>query len=489
MFGSIVSVYITINDNYPVNCRISGWMMICSVLLLQANAYAIDCSNRGTVGRQETGQYISNNITRNIEGEPYTNNSYTSFYISIDVQCSIVDELSARLKNSWEYSQHYNSQGEFEGQDNNTSFIYSEAFLSWQPFDNLFFDIGKIDKKNGYLFAFSPMDKLRNMTVNPRGTRINSTGAKWQDFYSEGAIGINTTLYTNIGTFDFSVFPRISDNRYPYESSNKWSMKDRTNSDERYAISFESTGLTDVTPSISVYFGDQRGASFGINSHLTDNVLLSIEASYMRQKIRELDFSLVDMLHDFQPNQRYLFSYQTKNSYDFGIGLRYMRTAKQEFGIEYYTQSRGYSRSEWSRYFDVTSFFNYGYISALKKRFPGIPIPPLYLELLNREYQSFLSGFVLETDNQARMGRPLGKHYVTIYMSNNNDEIRTINFNISSVVNLIDFSSIINLHINSYLTENLQGYFGSYYSFGSENSEFGQFGEKGSFYVGLQYIW
>lgn len=485
MFGSIVSVYITINDNYPVNCRISGWMMICFVLLLQANAYAIDCSNRGAVGRQETEQYISNNITRNIKGKPYTNNSYSSIYISIDIQCSFVDELSARLKNAWEYSQHYNSQGEFEGKDNNPSFIYSEAFLSWQPFENLFFDIGKIDKKNGSLFAFSPMDKLRNITINPRGTRINSTGTKWQDFYSEGAIGINTTLYTNIGTFDFSVFPRISDNRDPRKSSNKWNMQDRTNNDERYAISFVSTGLTEVTPSISVYFGDQRGASFGINSHLTDNVLLTVEAAYMRQKIRDFDFSSVDKIHNFQAPA--LFSYKTKNSYDFGIGLRYMRTAKQEFGIEYYTQSRGYSRSEWNRYFDVTSFFNYGYIPALKKLYPGIP--PSWVEWVSSKYKEYSNWFALETDNQARMGRPLGKHYITMYMSNNNDEIRAINFNISSVVNLIDFSSIINLHINSYLTENLQGYFGSYYSFGSENSEFGQFGEKGSFYVGLQYIW
>ncbi len=483
----IVSAYIA-NCKYPlVNRCILAWAItLCVTLLLQSNVYAIDCSNRGAIGRQETGQHIANNITRNIGEKAYTNNQYASLYFSIDIRCSVVDELSFRLKNGMEYSQRYNHQGMFEGKDVNRSFVYSEAFLSWQPFEHLFFDIGKIDKKNSYLFALSPMDKLRNITVNPRGTRINASGSKWQDFYSEGAIGVNATFYTNIGTFDFTALPRISDNRIFLKSANEWHMQDRTNNDDRYAISFVSTGLKDVTPSIAMYLGDQRGITFGISSHLNDRLLLSVEAAYMRQKLRELDFSSVAEIHDLK-FPRSLFSYQERDSYEFGAGLRYMRTAKQEFGIEYYTQSRGYSRSDWDRYFGLTSFFNGGYIPAFKKRYPLIPAKNW--RQLAEGYKLYSSLFALEVDNQSRLGRPLGKHYVTLYMSDSNDELRSVNISVSSLINLIDFSSVVNLHVNSYLTENLQGYFGSYYSFGSEHSEFGQFGEKGSFYVGLQYIW
>lgn len=458
------------------HCAI-GTVLLC----YQPQVLAVECSNQGFIGRQESGQYISNQANWNTGNSAFTNSNISSMYASINLHCSLMETLTSRIRATWEHSQFYRMPGELEGEGNSSIYIFNEAFLSWTPFENLYFDVGKIDKKSGFLFSISPMDKMRNTTGNPRGAQVNVKGSQWREFYREGAVGLSATVYHDAGTIEVTALPRLADRGNNQKSASDWQPLERTNNNDRYAISFISTGLGSITPSLTLYMGDNKGIALGSSSYLTDNLLLSIEGSFMRKKLRELDFALVNDLY-LNKFPRQLFSNKAGNSAELGIGLRYMRTNRQEFGVEYFAQSRGYSRSSWDNYFSALNYVNGGYAN----QFPAQMPVPSYLKSVFQQYSRL---FAVELDNSARSETPMGKHYLTVYMSNKNDELRSLNFSASSVINLVDFSSLANVHANTYFTENLEGYLGSYYSFGLENTEFGQFGEKGSFYVGMQYIW
>ncbi len=86
-------------------------------------------------------------------------------------------------------------------------------------------------------------------------------------------------------------------------------------------------------------------------------------------------------------------------------------------------------------------------------------------------YQQYSRMMAAETDNVGRGGDLLGKHYLTLYTRTNKEQVGSIDWSVSGMVNLVDGSNVLNLHLSTPLKNNIEAYTGVAASFGSKESE------------------
>jgi hypothetical protein len=444
-----------------------------SGILLLAGTYssggwAVDCQiQRGYAGIEGISSHTSDSLWQ-FDDPPFRNNVIANLYLSSVGRCTLTETLSIKAQASGEYALQARQPGSLEDKRHQGLGILNEAVVSWAARDNLYIDAGKVRKTSGYLFSAAPLDLLRNISGNMRSVRVFGLGDRWRNFYDEGAYGVSSSLYRNEGTYTLAAFPRLKRNDQRQEAGSEWDDVLRTNSTDRYYVSYTATGLKAFNPTFSLLAGNQKTLALGTSGNLTDNLILSVEGSVSHgQTWRHLDSAAVVR------NEREPYKIRSSGAQgDIGVGLRYTTADQTEYGAEYYGQSQGYSRSQWQDNFNTIRFFNGGY---------GVQAPA--------EFKPYSRMMAAETDNVGRGGNLLGKHYLTLYSRTNKEQVGSIDWSVSGMANLVDGSHVLNLHLSTPLKNNLEVYTGVAASFGSKESEFGTFGEKGNIYAGMRINW
>lgn len=444
-----------------------------SGILLLAGSYnsgswAAECQiQRGFAGIEGIASHTADSLWQ-FDGPPFRNNTLANLYLSGVGRCTLTETLSIKAQASAEYAVQARQPGTLEDKRHQGLGILNEAVVSWTASDSLYIDVGKIRKASGNLFSVAPLDLLRNISGNMRGVRVFGLGDRWRNFYDEGAYGISSSLYRNEGTYTLAAFPRLKRNDQRREAGSEWDAILRTNSTDRYYASYTATGLKAFNPTFSILTGNQKTLALGTSGNLTDSLILSVEGSLSHgQTWRHLDSAAVARAEQ-EPYKIRANGVQG----DIGVGLRYTTTDQTEYGAEYYGQSQGYSRRQWKDNIDTIRFFNGGF---------GAPPSPAF-----QQYSRMMAA---ETDNVGRGGNLLGKHYLTLYTRTNKEQVGSIDWSLSGMLNLVDGSNVLNLHLSTPLNSNIEAYTGVAASLGSKESEFGTFGEKGNIYAGMRINW
>ncbi|KOC89169.1 hypothetical protein [Winslowiella iniecta] len=452
------------------------------LMLITPAAWALDCQwQRGFIGTEASSK--SN-------GSSEWNNSRHGFgasqsvngYLSTKAGCDIQPGISATLQAGAEYARQFSRLGEFEGARQQGLLVVNQGYLSWAMRDDLALDIGKIRRSSGYLLAISPLDVLRNPVSSMRNVQVNPSGARWRNFYDEGSLGLSASLFRDEGTYELLALPQLTHGRNPRRSAADWKMLERTNASDRYSLSYTSGGFDRFNPTVVLLAGQTPALALGGSSALNDKIIFNIEGALTQgQKWRHLNGQVAQQLQSQQPVDNLFQQNSQHMGAELGVGLRYAGQYETEYGIEYYAQSQGYSRAEWRTMFDTAKWVNGGYQPH---------IPPEWLTPELREgYRQYARWMAAEVDNSGRYGYLQGKHYLSAWISRQNSGILRPSITLSGLMNLVDGSNMMTLQVNSYLTEALEGYVGTRAALGSTRSEFGFFGEKGVFYMGLRMVW
>ncbi|WP_127957632.1 hypothetical protein [Serratia microhaemolytica] len=454
------------------------------ILLLAATysdaSWALDCQlRRGYAGIEALSSHSAQSLWQ-FDAPAFVNNRAASIYLSSVGRCSLSQRFTIKAQISGQYIAHAHTPGELEDQRRQHWMVLNELVGSWQGSDNWYVDIGKIRHTSGYLFSFSPLDVLRNSVGHRRNVRIFALGDRWRNFYDEGAYGISSSWYRNEGSYTFAAFPRLKRHDQRQQAGSEWDALLRTNSSDRYYASYSATGLKAFNPTISLLAGQQKTLALGTSGNLTDKLILSVEGSVSaRGTWRHLDSTAARAIRDYRYVQQ---PYRMRSGAvaDIGIGLRYTTDDQTEYGAEYYGQSQGYSRSEWREKFATLRFVNGGYRNLL---------PPEIATLYRAFYQLYSRMMAAEIDNVSRAGHLLGKHYLTVYIRTNKQQVGSVDWSASGMTHLVDGSHMLNLHLSIPLKNSTEIYTGVAASFGSQESEFGTFGEKGNIYAGIRINW
>ncbi|KEY57378.1 hypothetical protein [Serratia sp. DD3] len=463
----------------------TNWLSVTGMLLLAGTysdaSWAVDCQlQRGYAGIEGVSSHTSASLWQ-FDSPAFRNNTAANLYLSSVGLCKLTDTFSVKAQASGQYVAHARQPGTLEDKRRQGFGVINEVVGSWKASDSWYIDAGKIRKTSGYLFSVAPLDLSRNIIGNIRNVRIFGLADRWRNFYDEGAYGVSNSLYRNEGTYTLAAFPRLKRNTQRQEAASEWDPLQRTNSTDRYYASYTATGLKTFNPTISVLVGNQKTLAIGTSGNLTDKLILSVEGSVSHgQTWRHLDTASARAIREYRSVQVPYKMRSDGAQADIGAGLRYTSDDQTEYGAEYYGQSQGYSRSEWKDNFDTIRFVNGGYAN---------PLPPEIAALYRASYQLYSRMMAAETDNVARGGNLLGKHYVTLYIRTNKGQVGNIDWSVSGMANLADGSNMLNLHLSTPLKNSIEVYTGVAASFGSKDSEFGTFGEKGNIYAGIRINW
>ncbi|WP_199063578.1 hypothetical protein [Serratia sp. ASV30] len=461
---------------------------ISGVLLLvgaySSSSWAVDCLvQRGYAGIEGISSHSSDSLWQ-FDDPAFRNNAIANLYLSGVARCTLTEALSVKAQASGEYALQAHQPGTLEDQRFQGLGILNEATASWAVSDSGYIDAGKVRKTSGYLFSVAPLDLLRNINGSMRTVRVFGLGGSGRNFYDEGAYGISSSWYRNEGTFTLAAFPRLKRNNQRQEAASEWDAILRTNSTDRYYTSYTATGLKAFNPTFSLLVGDRKTVALGTSGNLTDMLILSVEGAISHgQTWRHLDMASARAMRQLANVQEPYKIRANGAQADIGVGLRYTTGDQSEYGAEYYGQSQGYSRSEWQDNVNTIRFVNGGYGQSLP------PLPPSFMADIRNGYQQYSRLMAAETDNVGRGGNLLGKQYLTLYTRTNKEQVGSIDWSVSGMVNLVDGSNVLNLHLSTPLKNNIEAYTGVAASFGSKESEFGTFGEKGNIYAGMRINW
>jgi hypothetical protein len=149
-----------------------------------------------------------------------------------------------------------------------------EAYLSWEPLDQLFFDAGRINVKSGVALGFNPTDFFKTRAVveplsaDPavlREDRLGTLMLRAERIWTGGSL---TAVYA----------PAVASDSAIYTSFNLRSfdpMFDRTNAHNRWLLKGTVDVAEDLSPELLVYESQGR-VLFGAN--LAENIGQSIVA-------------------------------------------------------------------------------------------------------------------------------------------------------------------------------------------------------------------
>jgi len=438
---------------------------------------------RGYLGGEGIG-LSSSSTSWNNHDSAFRQNTLLNLYTSFSLNCWFGETLKLKSETNGEYLLQSHQPGSLQDSRHTGKMFFNQLSLSWAVRDNVFIDAGKLRPRYGYLYAVSPLDMLRNPHGAFRSVHVNATGDNWTSFYDEGSWGVSATTYTDAGSWDLVILPRLALNGSDMNADRHWSSLERTNSQDRYLFSYSTTGLSELTATTSLLAGTQQRVAGGISYTLNDNWIINLEGSLMHgESWRHLQSAASSKLHNYSiTTSDHPFTRADHGiNGDIGGGLRYTTSGQVETGIEYYGQSQGYSRSEWKRLLRDVAFTNGGYADPY--------FPTTSSRQVRDAFRFYAHIMADEIDKTGRQGALQGKHYLMLFNSRNRSETRAINWRTSAIINLTDGSTLANLQLSSPVREDLEIYTGTSFTFGGTGSEFSLFGEKGTYYAGLRYYW
>lgn len=251
--------------------------------------------------------------------------------------------FNLRAENSVTFPSHENVRNDLR-----------EAFLSWEPVDDLWLDLGRINVKNGVAVGFNPTDFFRTravvepLTADPsvlREDRLGTLMLLGQRVWDGGSImatfapqvTLPTRLYDNIDLPSFDP------------------MLDRTNAQDRTLLKASLDIANGLNPELLLYHAGTRtqvgtnltiaiGQSTIFYTEWSGGVRGSLinDALTYGKETRTIPAQARPVVPD-DPAQYF------RN--DLAIGFSYSTEVKVTFNLEYHYHQAGFSAQDWSNWF------------------------------------------------------------------------------------------------------------------------------------------
>lgn len=457
--------------------RLSLLMAILFILSLEIQADCISGEelrkNSDIVITGQTSYVHKNDSIWRISGRnPYTtDNRYNDIAIKLTSACAIVtNKLDADF--SFYGLGYYPvlSVGAFEKDNHRARILIENLRLSYTLSDSMRLEGGKMINQKGAFFLKSPATLLTSFYAAFKPTRLYDPAMRTA--YSESFWGGRLIMEHPNYAISLTVSPKLASIDKYYESSGNWSANERSNSQERYLLTYTDYRSSEHSPSLSVMLGDAPAIALADSYNYTSQLLFNAEiAFHATQQWRHLSGEKVDEVKAWQfPSS--LYSQQDKKGVDLALGAQYTTDRFNVFGLEYYIQSEGYSKSEWQ---DQTDFIKY-----LNK--------PTGIDSLNNIFDNYKYLMASEISNTSNKGMLQGKHYLNAYASFQYKEGSSIQPYL--IMNLVDSSTLVGMHYArplKGLNDKAEMYTGFYSAIGSEDSEFSLYGETIGIYAGFKY--
>jgi len=408
-----------------------------------------------------------------IEGKnPYTrNNFFNDAGVNLDGRCSLIDnvlDMDFSLYGLTWYS--VRPLAEFEKDDRRSRAVVEQLRLAYTVSDSVQIDVGKLRIKPGLFYLRSPGSLISQYYGGFKPTRLYDP--QLRSVYQSTPWAATITADNREHALSLTFVPKLATIDQYYLSSGNWSESQRGNSSEAWLLSYTSHQFSDHTPGIRVLLGHSRSVALSDSYSYTPQMTLNGEVAYHGgQRWRHLSDQKRQELEHYQfPSS--LYDVEDKSGVELAVGGQYTADNFSIFGLEYYFQSEGYSRSQWDKQKNLLHFLNTqtGY-AALDDAFDS--------------YKYLMSS---EINNVGNKGMLQGKHYFNAWSSVRLDGGAT--FQPYWVINLTDASSLAGLHFStplSALSDKLETYSGIYASLGRAHTEFALFGENVGLYIGFKY--
>lgn len=403
---------------------------------------------------------------------PYTrHNAYNDAGVNVSSTCSLIDsalDLDLSVYGLTWYSPR--KLGAFEEDDRRSRLLIERLKLVYTVSDSVQLEVGKLQAKPGLFFLRSPSDLTPHYYDGAKPTRLYDP--QLRSAYQSSSWAATLSMDSREESLSLTLIPKLATIDEYYLTSGNWSANQRGNSSESWLLSYTSHALRNHAPGIRVLLGDSHSVAVSDSYSYTPQLTFNAEAAYhTEQRWRHLSDEKRTELERYQfPTS--LYETQDKKGVELAVGGQYTTDTFDVFGLEYYYQSEGYSRSEWRKQRELMTFLN-----------TGTGYAPL-----DRAFDSYKYLMASEIVNTGNKGMLQGKHYINAWSSM--QFTHQIKMQPYFILNLMDKSSMAGLHISAPLTaidDQLEAYTGVYSSLGSANSEFAFFGDVAGAYVGFKY--
>jgi len=403
---------------------------------------------------------------------PYTrHNIYNDAGVNVASRCSLIEDtldLDLSLYGLTWYSPR--KLGAFEEDDRRSRLLIERLKLVYTLSDSLQLEVGKLPSRPGLFFLRSPSDLTPHYYDGAKPTRLYDP--QLRSAYQSSSWAATLTMDSRDESLSLTMIPKLATVDEYYLTSGNWSANQRGNSSESWLLSYTSHVFRDHTPGMRVLMGDSLSVVLSDSYNYTPQLTLNADVAWhAEQRWRHLSEEKSAELERYQfPTS--LYETKEKQGVELAVGGQYTSDTFNVFGLEYYYQSEGYSRSEWRKQRDLMTFLN-----------TGTGYAPL-----DRAYDSYKYLMASEISNTGNKGMLQGKHYLNAWSSV--QFTHQITAQPYLILNLMDKSSMAGLHLSAPLTfidDQLEAYTGVYSALGSANSEFAFFGDVAGGYVGFKY--
>jgi hypothetical protein len=233
-----------------------------------------------------------------------------------------------------------------------------EAYTEWQPADQTYLAVGRINLKSGIALGYNPTDYFKTRTVSEplsadptvlREDRLGTVMLRLQHIWRGGS-------------FTLAFAPRLRRPSPIYSNTELASfdpMLGRTNSDNRFLLKSTIDLSPDMSPEVLLYH-DDLGTRFGLNLSKTlgQSVVAYVEESISRRQdliAEALDFgratgSLPAGVPDEPPS-----SPNSSRKNELAVGASYTTASRVTWNLEYHLNQAGFTSRDWSRWFAIGS--------------------------------------------------------------------------------------------------------------------------------------
>ncbi len=233
-----------------------------------------------------------------------------------------------------------------------------EAYADWTPDEGWFFDLGRVNTRDGVAQAFNPTDFLKTQAVvlrqnlDPDALRTNRLGT----------VMARAQTVSDAGSITVLAAPRLTFSHGPLENQVFLADFDRTNADWRFLAKASLHTQTALVPEILAYTEGHGSPRFGVNlsQGIGDRIVVWNEWSGGRQA------NLVQSAITYAVSNGILpqgsptpiavdptQTFQTQNA----MGASLSFESKLTLSLEWHYNQRGLTASQWRDWFKTGRSF------------------------------------------------------------------------------------------------------------------------------------
>lgn len=445
--------------------------LICALSLATGIAQA-DCDNRFS-GTVESSMQQFEPVPLNYLGRQFVSKGSLNTTWSLDQGCELGDGIKTRLKAMVAGSVSNRQAGTEQDASRAWTRAYlNEAYLTLAAPGDVLVDLGKKDIANGYLLFLSPMDLLRGPIDPPPYGITHAAAPSWRSSYREGSVGVSATKFMGGGSVQLAAFPSLAGDPGDAPVS-QWSSLQRSNHSATVYAAYSANLWESFNPKfVGLSTSERQTWGGGVSDVLAEGVVFTLEfARSSRSEVHRLSKPAADNLFTGGfPQGASVLERTPGGSRQLAVGLRVNGPQKTTLIGEFYYQSDGYTKADWERYFQFSSFALAAYGASGFPPFLG--------------YQRLL---LSAADSDNRRNVLLGKRYLTLGVERATDGDERLGWHASVLSNADDRSSLLNLHLTYGVAPGAELYLGGRTMVGRQRSEFGRFGQSFLVYLGLKF--